>query len=529
MKNYIVIGILIVFVCMENLNGQETSFQWPEGKKAAISLSFDDARLSHPGVGQEFFSKSDARVTFYVLPGALKENIEGWKKIVKDGHEIGNHTLFHPCTGNFPWAKKHAIERYTLSGIKSELIAANQQINELLGVTPVSFAYTCGNTFVGRGENTKSYVPIVAELFQSGRGWLNEAPNDPEFADLSLLQGIEMDGKSFIEDIKPLIDQAKTREGWLLLAGHEIGEDGFQTTNMKMLEELITYAQNPDNELWLAPVGEIASYINNQRSIQSKRLKEALSFCTTFDNGLNADFGKGDTQIYWAKGYEDLNVAGSNELPANILVSQNNGYFGNALKFEEKIKPVLFYHARGNVSFSDQDWDGTLSMWLNVEPAVDLAPGFTDPIQITDSGYDDAAIWVDFSDKNPRKFRLGVFGDRTVWNPNNIGPDENPGFRNRLIEADGLPFKRGRWTHVALSFSNLNTELGAVSFYIDGQLQGSREITEPFTWNIEKAKIFLGLNYIGYMDEIAIFNRNLSSDEVRILYELPGGIKGLLD
>jgi hypothetical protein len=38
----------------------------------------------------------------------------------------------------------------------------------------------------------------------------------------------------------------------------------------------------------------------------------------------------------------------------------------------------------------------------------------------------------------------------------------------------------------------------------------------------------IGLNYIGLMDELALFNRALSAQEVNMLYQLPEGIGSLL-
>src|SRR2546425_1190803 len=84
-------------------------------------------------------------------------------------------------------------------------------------------------------------------------------------------------------------------------------------------------------------------------------------------------------------------------------------------------------------------------------PAQDLEPEFADPIQVTDKAYNDSAIWVDFTrDDKPRHFRLGVFGDLTVWNPTNLPNDKNPAFASRLITVAKPPFRRGTWTHVVI-------------------------------------------------------------------------------
>ena len=115
---------------------------------------------------------------------------------------------------------------------------ANRRIAELLGVTPESFAYPCGQTFVGRGTNTQSYVPVAAKLFVTARGWLDEAPNDPAYVDFAQLTGIESDGKDF-EDVLPIIEGAAKTGMWVVLAGHDMRASGSQTTRLAMLERSV--------------------------------------------------------------------------------------------------------------------------------------------------------------------------------------------------------------------------------------------------------------------------------------------------
>jgi peptidoglycan/xylan/chitin deacetylase (PgdA/CDA1 family) len=258
--------VLSIFLSTEILLAQqaESSFAWPEGKQIAISLSFDDARASQVDAGTALLDEYGVKGTFYVVPNSVKQRLEGWKKAVASGHEIGNHSFNHPCTGNFPWSRQKAIENYTLKQMRNELILANKDIKELLGVEAEVFAYPCGQTYIGRGENTKSYVPVVSKLFLSGRGWLDEGPNAPQFCDLAQLTGMEMDGKDF-EQILPLIENAKKSGAWLVLAGHEMGASGNQTTRLSMLKKLIEYAQNPANGIWIAPVGTVAKYIKGKK------------------------------------------------------------------------------------------------------------------------------------------------------------------------------------------------------------------------------------------------------------------------
>lgn len=241
-------------------------FEWPDGNQLALSLSFDDARHSQIDTGLVLFDKYKAKATFYVVPDRVRERLEGWKQAVVNGHEIGNHTLYHPCSGNLDWVKaNNTIENYTLKKMRAELLDANQQIQQLLATTPESFAYTCGDTTVGRGLNNKSYIPVVAELFSSGRGWQNEAANNPEKVDMAHVLSMKMDDMSF-ENITAMIEQARKKGYWLVLAGHEIGEDeGAYTTRTAMLEKLLAYTRDKKNKIWIAPVGTVSQYIRNNR------------------------------------------------------------------------------------------------------------------------------------------------------------------------------------------------------------------------------------------------------------------------
>lgn len=233
---------------------------WPEGKRAAVSLSFDDARPSQVDTGLAVLDRFGAKATFYVVPVRVEPKLDGWKRLVASGHEIGNHSLRHPCTGNFEWSRDAALEDYTLPQMREELIQANRRLDEMLGVEPVTFAYPCGQTFVGRGRSTRSYVPLVAELFLAGRGWLDETPNDPMFHDPAQVSGMSMDGMDFPE-VKALIEGARESGQWLVLAGHEMRSSGPQTTRIEMLEELIPYLQDSENEIWFETVGAVARYL----------------------------------------------------------------------------------------------------------------------------------------------------------------------------------------------------------------------------------------------------------------------------
>ncbi|MCF6442253.1 polysaccharide deacetylase family protein [Pseudoalteromonas luteoviolacea] len=250
----------------QQTNVVTSDFTYPNGARYAVSLTFDDARNSQVDVGIPILDKHNVKGTFYVNPKFVDERLDGWKKAAKNGHELGNHTSSHLCTGNFAWLRKDdlGLEQVDLAWLRQDIEATTTYMKEKLDVEPRSFAYPCGNTFVGRGKEVKSYVPLIAELFKTGRTWLDETGNNPTYTDFAQLAGNRMDGMSFVE-IKALLDMLKENNKWIILAGHEVGKKGLYTTDKAALDALIVYLKDPKNGYWLATVDEIATYIEKHR------------------------------------------------------------------------------------------------------------------------------------------------------------------------------------------------------------------------------------------------------------------------
>ncbi len=237
---------------------------WPTGRPAAVSFSFDDARLSQIDKGLEILARRGARATFYVSLPALEQRLAGWGEAARAGHEIGNHSLTHPCSGNFDFSHENALEEMTLEDIGRELDEASRRIDELLGVRPATFAYPCGNTFVGRGRYTRSYVPLVADRFLAGRGYLNGQTNDPKRCDPSQLVSVGLD-RAPLSYARDLIDTAVDEGSWLVFTAHDIGagDDVELSVDVDALEAVLRLAAERD--LWVATVAEITRHVLRKR------------------------------------------------------------------------------------------------------------------------------------------------------------------------------------------------------------------------------------------------------------------------
>ncbi len=269
-----------------------------------------------------------------------------------------------------------------------------------------------------------------------------------------------------------------------------------------------------------------------KETLTNSELRKAITLYASFDNGIDADLAAGDNRLYTVPNRKARDSAQIGLHKPDISIAKDEGLFGDGLLFTKRSSGTIYYPSLKNISYDEKDWSGAVSFWLNLDPTTDLVEGeYCDPIQITDVSYNDAAIWVDFTKDNPRDFRLGVIGDRSSWNPAPLGPDnENPDFIKQLPAVNNPSFEKGKWTHILINFSHLNTQNGRAQLYMNGEFKGERtDIKDPFTWELSQSNIYLGLGYIGLMDELSIFNRDLTDKEILTLYNLKEGVQTLLD
>lgn len=265
---------------------------------------------------------------------------------------------------------------------------------------------------------------------------------------------------------------------------------------------------------------------------QQVALRKFLTFHASFDGRTDAVHAAGDPRLYWTPTLKQRQEAKPGLPDAGpIQLAQGAGRFGDALRFTAKKSPVVFFKGDRNMPYAGADWNGTVSFWLSADPAGELEPGFCDPVQITPRAWNDAAFFVEF-EKRPESipFRLGVYADLHVWNPTKRPFAEIPSHERPLVTVDQPPFGRGKWTHVAFAFERFNTGRndGIARLYLDGAPRGTLSPRQQtFTWDPQATVIALGLSYIGLLDELAIFNRALTDDEIRTVFTLGKGIGGL--
>ena len=258
----------------------------------------------------------------------------------------------------------------------------------------------------------------------------------------------------------------------------------------------------------------------------------ALLLYAPFDGRLDAEFAVGDPKLYTAPAGNRQDARAGLPDDNLVVLAKGAGRHGDALHFTRKMKPVVFFRGEKNLGYHTSNWSGSASLWLRSDPDKDLEPGYCDPLQFVAQSWGEGNMFIEFSkDHTPRHFRYAILAVTRYWNPKNLGWEAIPEAERPMVPVHKPPFARDKWTHVAFTFANVNSgrKDGRGKLYLDGEYQGEFTGWEnTFHWNVPQSTVTLGLSYVGWLDELALFNRPLTDAEVKLIHQTPGGLRELI-
>ncbi len=241
------------------MNAQDKS-PW-HGKACAVSLTYDDALNVHLDNVVPILDSLGLKATFY-LSGffpAFRERVSDWKLVAAKGHELGNHTLFHPCMGKLPgreWVKPdYDLGNYTMQRLVDEIRMASTLLEALDGKSKRSFAYPCGETKIGGA----SYIDEIRNDFIAARGVKGEMPRIDEI-DLFNVGSYVVNGQSG-EELIDLVKQAMMRNALIVFLFH--GVEGEHSFNVSLSDhsKLLHFLKQNEKDIWIAPFVEITEHV----------------------------------------------------------------------------------------------------------------------------------------------------------------------------------------------------------------------------------------------------------------------------
>jgi sialate O-acetylesterase len=232
-----------------------------KGKKCAVVLTYDDALNVHLDNVIPALDSLSLKGTFYLTASsdAGSKRINHWRKAAISGHELGNHTLYHPCDATLPgmsWVRpEYDLSKYNLKRMQDEVRMCNAYLKSIDGKDKRTFAFTCGHKKVIEGE----FIQSLANDFVAARAVRSEMHHLEE-QNLLDVDCYSMEGTT-AEQMIALVKQAQSSGKLLVFLFHGVGGEHGLNVEKEEHSKLLHYLKENEKEIYIDTMLHMAEHI----------------------------------------------------------------------------------------------------------------------------------------------------------------------------------------------------------------------------------------------------------------------------
>lgn len=242
----------------------QTKTPW-QGKKGAVVITYDDAIDEHLDNAIPVLDSLGLKATFYITAYAtsMQNRLNEWKKLPNNGHELGNHTLYHPCVGGDTrtWVKPdYDMRNYSVQRMVDETRMTNVFLQALDGKTKRTFAFTCGDMKI----EDSLFIKGISNDFLAARAVRNEMHQINDI-DLYNVDCYMVNGENS-EQLIAWAKKAIETNSLLIVLFHGVGGGNSLNVSLPAHREFLEYLKQNEKDIWIAPMLEIAEYIKDYQN-----------------------------------------------------------------------------------------------------------------------------------------------------------------------------------------------------------------------------------------------------------------------
>lgn len=230
------------------------------GRRAAVVLTYDDALEVHLDNVIPILDSVGFKGSFYLsasFPGC-RNRLTDWRKAGLNGHELGNHTLYHPCDASKPgrsWVSpQNDLHQYTTAEIVRESEMTNIFLESLDGKKERTFAYTCGDTETGEGP----FIDAIKKQFVALRG-VKGALNHRATIDLTNVNCYVVDVNN-ADQLISWAEQARAQNALLVVLFHGVGGGHNINVDLKRHHDFVKYLRKNEKDYWVTTMLDAARF-----------------------------------------------------------------------------------------------------------------------------------------------------------------------------------------------------------------------------------------------------------------------------
>ncbi len=241
-----------------------------KNKQCAVVLTYDDAIDVDLDHAIPVLDSLKLKATFYMIgsSSAVNARIDEWRKIAKEGHELGNHALFHPCDGSRPGRSfvtpDHDLGKYTMSREVDEIRQNNVLLKAIDGKDKRTFAYPCGDLKVG----DDFIYPHISKYVVGARG-VGAGMQTIDKVDLGNIDCYMIDKRS-ADYMIGLVKQAMQTHTLLVFLFHGVGGGHNINVDLNEHSKLLHFIKQNEKDIWVAPMVDVAEHIKTYQESHPK-------------------------------------------------------------------------------------------------------------------------------------------------------------------------------------------------------------------------------------------------------------------
>lgn len=233
--------------------GQSQPMRWPRHKKATIVLTYDDALVSQLDSAVPQLKKAGFKATFFLTSDIDFVTMPRWRKLAKEGFELGNHTLYHPCSPSPDNPVSSAT--YTKTQMIDEIDLMNRFLWALDGKTVRTFAYPCAETLAGGKDYVDSLRRTGTVRYARIGGDATSVITDFVHLDSLRVPALGLEDHTDAAAIIGFIKKVRQSGGMGVIMFHGIGGD-YITTATDVHQKVLDYLKENRKEIWVATFWE---------------------------------------------------------------------------------------------------------------------------------------------------------------------------------------------------------------------------------------------------------------------------------
>jgi peptidoglycan-N-acetylglucosamine deacetylase len=261
MKN---IKLIIIFaLLLSHLTGFAQDTKVWNNKQCAVVLTYDDAIDVDLDNVIPALDSLKLKGTFYLIGSSpvITQRLNKWRLAAKHGHELGNHSMFHPCDGSMPGRSFVTpdvdLSKYSVERAVKEIRANNTMLKAIDGKDVRTFAYPCGDRKIG----DVYFYDKLKNDFAGARG-VNGGLQTAAQVDLDNIDCYAINGQS-AEYMIDLVKKAMQTHTLLVFLFHGVGGGHNLNVGLKEHSQLLHYLKAHEKEIWIAPMVDVAEKIKD--------------------------------------------------------------------------------------------------------------------------------------------------------------------------------------------------------------------------------------------------------------------------